>query len=466
MGGERFFTLEGEKSGLHQATLLAFAHLGGRHEQSHALPAMTAAVPVVIPASVPGMPLLSQLPPAKPPGIIPKAFIPQHAVAQAVPSSAVPNIATSAIVFAGVRKGSDDPEELQIHFIVPNSFVGGVIGPQGAFVQNTAVNTGCRIVVNKNSDDSQMRSVVIIGKHANVVNAQKSIHHLYSEAAAASGVSVDIVRVIFCIRADLVGFLIGKGAQGLKRIREQSGTKLTVRQDETHNHRPCIIEGELSNVLEAERLIVEVLMETMGLPMPSTNAAVSSPRPTKRPGAEIHRPVQIAEVPPLKRVRVEGGAESNASQTKLLVPMNSAGKIIGKQGSGLKEIRESCGIQLEVLQLAQTPYWPNERVVILHGPTAGRQHALETICNICFAEAPDAASLRLLLPERQAAVYIGKAGCNMKQMSENSGIQCKVDKNIVRGDRLLQATGNLHQVTTAAAFFHELSNAIESGMTW
>ncbi|CAE8728649.1 unnamed protein product, partial [Polarella glacialis] len=143
----------------------------------------------------------------------------------------------------------------------------------------------------------------------------------------------------------------------------------------------------------------------------------------------------------------QGGKE-----TTMLVPAQSAGAIIGKQGSGLKLIRERCGVHLEVLQQDKAPQWPNERVVILKGSLSGRQAAVAAVVHAAFPlEQHDAVDLRLLVSSSDAGAVIGRQGGNLKAIRERCQVGVQVDKNEIRpGERLVTANGALPAVLAAS----------------
>merc|ERR1711988_887888 len=81
-----------------------------------------------------------------------------------------------------------------------------------------------------------------------------------------------------------------------------------------------------------------------------------------------------------KRLRTDGMQGS----TKILIPSQTAGAVIGKQGSGLKHIHSAYSVQVELLQSVQAPQWPHDRVVILKGSLAARQAAVDSVLRTAF----------------------------------------------------------------------------------
>merc|ERR1719277_1090377 len=80
-----------------------------------------------------------------------------------------------------------------------------------------------------------------------------------------------------------------------------------------------------------------------------------------------------------KRPRLDalGDEEFEGSESRLLMPDQCIGLIIGKQGGNLKGMREKFGVKVEVKRPDEAPYWVGDRLVSFKGPTAQRALAVE-----------------------------------------------------------------------------------------
>lgn len=355
-----------------------------------------------------------------------------------------------------VRPPSQDPNDVQVHVVIPDSFAGAILGKDGAQVKQTTTTTGCKSISVTRRDGSAERRVVIIGGLQQSAAAQKAIHGQYAEAGAAAGIDTSQVSVIFFIPKTAAGAVIGKEAVTLKQIREASGIKLTVGRDEVEEQRPCIINGPLQNVLQAERLIYAQVMAEAATNPPGASQALGAAlggalgvAPNSAFAKKRTPEAVAAPTPSPKRPRVADGAA--ATTTKLLVPAQSAGAVIGKQGSGLRTLREAFGVQVELLQQVQAPQWPNDRVVILSGTAAARTAALEALLKIAFQMDEQNVLLKILVPASAAGGIIGKQGSGLRAIRESSGIGVQVEREEVAGERLVSARGALASVSAAAA---------------
>lgn len=344
-----------------------------------------------------------------------------------------------------VRAPSPDPEEIQIHFTVPDRFAGVVLGKGGSQMKQTAATAGCRVSMTARESGTERRAV-IVGTHSQCAVAQQLLHDQLLEAAKLAGMDFSEVSVVFMIRKEAAGALIGKQGATLKQIREQSGAKIQLAnaKDEVEGQRPCQISGTFQNVMQAEKSIFEVVRQ---VPVEPSAALASRVFSASTFEAGLKRQDLTTFTPTAKRQRVDEVEPT----TKLLVPAQSAGAVIGKQGSGLKEIRETTGAHVEMLQQAQAPHWPNDRVVILKGPAGLRQAAVQVLLRTAFQMHGDLCTLKMLVTPQQAGSIIGRQGGTLKRIREQCGISVQVEREEVLGERLVCASGQHAQVTAAAA---------------
>jgi len=348
------------------------------------------------------------------------------------------NLGTVVVSGVDVRQVSHDPEELQLHMAVPVSLVGAILGREGQTIKQTGTKSGCKISVTKKDSTVGERRVVIIGKFSQCQLAQVLLQQQLEAAASSAGdVDVSTARITYWVRSGAAGAVIGKGGNTLRQVREQTGTKIQFDREEIHGQRPCTISGAGAQVMEAISKIFEIVSQE------PLDADLAEPPGGKR----MANPVGVAASGNgLKRQRVEGESAS----TKLLVPARFAGAVIGKQGSGLARIRESCGVKVEVLQPGQAPHWTEDRVVILQGPFACRQSAVKAVLEAAFQGDIANSMLKMLVLRSEAGAVIGKAGATLKMIREQSGVSVHVEKNDILGERLVSASGTLNSILSVA----------------
>ncbi|CAE8602096.1 unnamed protein product, partial [Polarella glacialis] len=207
-----------------------------------------------------------------------------------------------------------------------------------------------------------------------------------------------------------------------------SKVQMSLRKETIEGFRLCKISGQLEEVLLAEKLVQEQVEEFLS--------------------AEIDKSGQEHSW--------QAKHQETQMETKMLVPARRAGDVIGKEGSELKRIRESCGVGLQVLHQEETPHCPGERVVILKGGLAARQAALASVLQLAFPPGSrSAVELRLLVLRKDARALIGQQGRNLKAIRDHCGVEVKVDADEVQGERLVTATGPLHDILAASTLVLE-----------
>jgi len=362
-----------------------------------------------------------------------------------------------------VRPPSSDPDEMQLHLSVPEQFAGALLGKAGSRLKQTGTAACCRVTMSAR-DAGVERRAVIIGTYNQCETAQTMLHGQLIEASQAAGQDVGDITVVMLIRKEAAGAVIGKQGTGLKSIREQSGgARVQLAREELEGQRPVTITGPLTNVLVAERLVLDAARQ----PMPdrpvlaaseedeegysnfngagSYTVAAAGAGPYKDYDRNSKRRDRSFYSPTVKRQRVDEPGD----MTKILVPSQSAGAVIGKHGSGLREIRETTGTHIEVLQPGQAPEWPNDRVVILFGPEGSRNEAVLAVLKM-IQESDGSCSFKLLVTSQQAGGIIGRQGSTLKRIRQQCGISVHVERDEVMGERLVMVAGDHHTVCAAA----------------
>eukprot|EP00972_Heterocapsa_arctica_P115681 16449148-Heterocapsa_arctica.AAC.1 len=62
---------------------------------------------------------------------------------------------------------SEDPEEMQLHMVIPGKFAGSVLGKEGIHVKRIATETGCRSIAmsTRENNKSADRRVIMLGNY-------------------------------------------------------------------------------------------------------------------------------------------------------------------------------------------------------------------------------------------------------------------------------------------------------------
>lgn len=185
-----------------------------------------------------------------------------------------------------VRAASADPKEVQIHFTIPSGVVGAIIGKGGAQIKQTATTAGCRVSMTTREGFGERRAC-IQGTYEQCDAAQRLLHAQIAEASQAAGQLFNEVSVIYFVRKETAGAVIGKQGATLKSIRETTGAKIQLAREEEQLQRACTISGPFQNVVEAERMIYDVTQREL-TNRAATTGAPDGLQPPNFPSPEAH----------------------------------------------------------------------------------------------------------------------------------------------------------------------------------
>mmetsp|Transcript_31678 Transcript_31678/g.89265 ORF Transcript_31678/g.89265 Transcript_31678/m.89265 type:complete len:755 (-) Transcript_31678:157-2421(-) len=373
-----------------------------------------------------------------------------HMAAQGAPGAAV--------------VGSNGADEVQLQLPVPDDLAYTLLGLDNGNITNVGAQTGCAMhVFNRAEGDDQPHRVVITGPLENVLLAQHMLHDQQREAYMASGVQdTRPYAATMFLRKEACGAVIGKQGVGITRLREQTGVKILLSDSEVNGLRPCNMEGLAASVMQAERLIHDIVREvpSQGRASPVGRALLDGGFSMLRLGAK--RALGDAaggagEAPLAKRRRADDdGPQDPDSETRMLVPDQCAGLVIGKQGSNLKSLRENYGVKIEVLHTDKAPQWAGERLVVITGAVGSRALAVEHILRMTqqhSSQSAATASFKMLIPAAKVTAAIGEDGSNLKWLHSSFGVNPVIEPEEVQGEHAFTVYG-------APAFVLEASKQI------
>lgn len=174
-----------------------------------------------------------------------------------------------------------------------------------------------------------------------------------------------------------------------------------------------------------------------------------------------------------KRFPAKRAAEGRDIVFRIVVASNKIGKVIGKQGRKINQLREDTGARIKIAD----PVTPLEdRVIIISSKgeekeeTSAAEQALIQIATVILEESGESTAtakvgsqhagpnmMRLLIAGSQAGSLIGASGKTIKEIRNDSGATIKIlDQNLSpicasasETDRLVQISGEVSQVLKA-----------------
>uniref|UniRef100_A0A669DAS1 Insulin-like growth factor 2 mRNA binding protein 3 n=1 Tax=Oreochromis niloticus TaxID=8128 RepID=A0A669DAS1_ORENI len=285
--------------------------------------------------------------------------------------------------------------DIPLRMLVPTQFVGAIIGKEGATIRNITKQTHSKIDIHrKENAGAAEKPITIHSTPDGCSNACKTIMDIMQKEALDTKFTEEIPLKILAHNS-FVGRLIGKEGRNLKKIEQETGTKITISplQDLTlyNPERTITVKGSIEACAKAEEEVMKKIRESYESDMaamnlqsnliPGLNLNALGLFPTTAPGMG---PSMSSITPP----GAHGGSSSfGVSETllqicaysvyiqqghpesetvHLFIPALAVGAIIGKQGQHIKQLSHFAGASIKIAPAEGMD--AKQRMVIIVGP--------------------------------------------------------------------------------------------------
>uniref|UniRef100_A0A914C7L2 K Homology domain-containing protein n=1 Tax=Acrobeloides nanus TaxID=290746 RepID=A0A914C7L2_9BILA len=340
------------------------------------------------------------------------------------------------------KKSTDENMETGIGVIIelidiPMDVVGLVIGKNGTQIKSIQGDTGCQVQMAGPSPHSPgYRQVTLQGAKHQIEHAKILINNVitnrfagfeknnngYPSPPTSSHTgnfpsSEEVVSMNVLIPKENCGSLVGKGGETIKSLQRQLGVQLGLIQDtkEPTGPKPLQITGYPDKVTNAQNYIVENFV------------------------------MKIAQNGRGDGEYLKNYNNATEKSIKIIVPRETVGRIIGKNGQAIKGIIQASGANVQ-FNLDEDQYGL-ERTVIIQGSPNQVKHAAKLVRDFCA----EPQALFMHVPADKAGLIIGKAGQTVKQIMQESGAKVQLSKDDPRNpqERVFEITGDPQQVQHA-----------------
>ncbi|CAM9132947.1 unnamed protein product [Sphacelaria rigidula] len=225
--------------------------------------------------------------------------------------------------------------------------------------------------------------------------------------------------------ADAMGMLIGKGGAGLRDMQEKSRVKVTLQETksmpEGAKERGVGLSGSLESICAVEKIIFEKLdarRSTSLAPSPAEDEYEMAYQEAVAAGTDPN-----GAMPPddPSSVRVVRWVMDNAH----------CGWLIGKGGSGIKNIEATSGAEVRVANEKAMVSSSGERMVYVKGTQTARDQALDLIRGnpkisgrVADPNEPETAAVHV--PAKCVGYILGHRGASIQAMTEKTGATLRV----------------------------------------
>uniref|UniRef100_A0AAQ5YLA2 RRM domain-containing protein n=1 Tax=Amphiprion ocellaris TaxID=80972 RepID=A0AAQ5YLA2_AMPOC len=267
--------------------------------------------------------------------------------------------------------------EVPLRLLVPTQFVGAIIGKEGATIRNITKQTHSKIDIHrKENAGAAEKPITIHSTPEGCSNACRTIMEIMQKEALDTKFTEEIPLKILA-HNNFVGRLIGKEGRNLKKIEQDTGTKITISplQDLTvyNPERTITVKGLIEACAKAEEEMMKKIRESYESDMaamnlqsnliPGLNLNALGLFPSGAPGMG---PSMSSLPPPGFSSSYPNQGHPESETVHLFIPALAVGAIIGKQGQHIKQLSHFAGASIKIAPAEGMD--AKQRMVIIVGP--------------------------------------------------------------------------------------------------
>eukprot|EP00075_Anas_platyrhynchos_P030509 XP_027319762.1 insulin-like growth factor 2 mRNA-binding protein 2 isoform X1 [Anas platyrhynchos] len=297
--------------------------------------------------------------------------------------------------------GSSQPKQLDfpLRMLVPTQFVGAIIGKEGLTIKNLTKQTQSKVDIHRKENAGAAEKPITI--HATPEGCSEACRMILDimQKEADETKSAEEIPLKILAHNSLVGRLIGKEGRNLKKIEQDTGTKITISplQDLTiyNPERTITVKGSTEACSNAEVEIMKKLREAYENDVVAVNQQANLipglnlsalgifstglsmlPSSAGARGAAAATPYHPFASSSAYLSGLYGASPVGAfphqhplpeqEVVNLFIPTQAVGAIIGKKGQHIKQLARFAGASIKIAP-AEGPD-ASERMVIITGP--------------------------------------------------------------------------------------------------
>uniref|UniRef100_UPI003AAFEEA3 insulin-like growth factor 2 mRNA-binding protein 2a isoform X9 n=1 Tax=Centroberyx gerrardi TaxID=166262 RepID=UPI003AAFEEA3 len=328
--------------------------------------------------------------------------------------------------------------DFPLRMLVPTQFVGAIIGKEGLTIKNVTKQTQSKVDIHrKENAGAAEKPITIHSTPEGCSSACRMILDIMQKEANETKTTEDIPLKILAHNS-LVGRLIGKEGRNLKKIEEETGTKITISslQDLTiyNPERTITVKGSMEACCKAEVEIMRKLREAY-----ENDVAAINQQTNLIPGLNLNAlgifSSGLSVLPPAAGPR--GGVPPQQAPEQevvyLFIPTQAVGALIGKKGQHIKQLARFAGASIKIAP-AETPE-VTERMVIITGPPEAQFKAQGRIFgklkeeNFFTAKEEVKLETHIKVPSTAAGRVIGKGGKTVNELQNLTSAEVIVPRD-------------------------------------
>ncbi|XP_066441766.1 insulin-like growth factor 2 mRNA-binding protein 3 isoform X2 [Eleutherodactylus coqui] len=335
--------------------------------------------------------------------------------------------------------------EVPLRMLVPTQFVGAIIGKEGATIRNITKQTQSKIDIHrKENAGAAEKPITIHSTPEGCSTACKIIMEIMQKEAQDTKFTEEIPLKILA-HNNFVGRLIGKEGRNLKKIEQDTDTKITISplQDLTlyNPERTITVKGSIEACAKAEEEIMKKIRESYendiaamnlqahlipGLNLNALGLFPPSSSGMPPPSVGVSSPTTSTSYPPF-------GQQPESETVHLFIPALAVGAIIGKQGQHIKQLSRFAGASIKIAP-AEGPD-AKLRMVIITGPPEAQFKAQGRIYgklkeeNFFGPKEEVKLEAHIKVPSYAAGRVIGKGGKTVNELQNLTSAEVVVPRD-------------------------------------
>ncbi|XP_048414635.1 insulin-like growth factor 2 mRNA-binding protein 3 isoform X2 [Stegostoma tigrinum] len=359
----------------------------------------------------------------------------------------------------GTVRPKQQQSDVPLRIMVPTQFVGAIIGKEGATIRNITKQTQSKIDIHRKDNAGAAEKPISIHSTPEGCSAAcKMIMEIMQKEAQDTKFTEEIPLKILA-HNNFVGRLIGKEGRNLKKIEQDTDTKITISplQDLTlyNPERTITIKSSIEASSKAEEEIMKKIRESYDNDMAAMNLQAhlipglnlkalglfpqSSPvlpppsvPPAYTPFGSYPNFCDVYEVSSI----ASGGqqlAQSESETVHVFIPALAVGAIIGKKGQHIKQLSRYAEASIKIAP-AESPD-AKQRMVIITGQPEAQFKAQGRIYNKLkeenFFGPKEEVKLEthIKVPSHAAGRVIGKGGKTVNELQNLTSAEVVVPRD-------------------------------------